>query len=144
MKKGWTLVESMIVVSVIGILMAIAIPSMAKIKKEQKEQKEKQEALAKNIKTTNTAQNLPKNLFPLEKEDPEQLAKNKIDLQTANKLSAERAARANYGVKKIFEVDGVSFYRSEDGSDQFHKKTVYFYISTNKNADVGITSVIEP
>ena len=124
MKKGFTLVEIMVVIAIFAILAAAMVPAYEKITKRYKESAEEDEI--NNIAITMT------NIVCLEKSEktPEQIAAddraNKTISEMKEKIRIGREAnrkamqleeeRKSYGVERAFEIDGYTIYRIHCGS----------------------------
>lgn len=139
-KRAFTYTEFFIVLVIVGMLAAITIPSFSKIREAGAKQKKAQE-LAEQQKAEDQKM-IELTLTPLEKEDFQAtLEKLQIIKEMQSKRLSEEGKKT-YNVQKMFEVDGVTFYKAECASKDYNYRTsyIFFYMTTNKNMTVGMTA----
>lgn len=114
MKKGFTLVELMIIISIIAMLAAIAIPSFIKSREETRRKRqayiEMESKIANEINSRVDLEKTDKTTEQITKENNERAEKIRLINETL-KLANERAA---YIPERLFEIDGVIVYRAND------------------------------
>ena len=128
MKKGFTLVELLIVISIIALLSAIAIPSFLKSKEESERQKKIANEFALEEKSILLAEISQK--VELEKSDvvSGQLTKEKLEMMEKSKLIdgkiKQLEERRRYSPERLFYINGYDVYRAYD-----ERRTSYFYFT---------------
>lgn len=128
MKRGFTVVELLIVIYIIALLSAIAIPSFLISKEESERKKKVANEFALEEKSILLAEISQK--VELEKSDVAsgQLTKEKLEMMEKSKLIdgkiKQLEERRRYSPERLFYINGYEVYRAYD-----KRRTSYFYFT---------------